>query len=204
MVNRLAFTFIELIFAILIISIAVMSLPVLSSVTSKGIEDNIVQEAIFAASTELNQAVSYKWDENSTEGSSTISRVIWTSATDCNLITKRRPGHILQEKHRRCLDNNLTRPTHTSDADNDDLNDAAHSSASIYVTGSDATTAKGYKADYNSTITVTKDASFGTTANNPDIKKIRVRVFDSQGNTVTKLDTYSANIGEIDFHSEVY
>jgi len=63
--KRFAFTMIELIFAIVIIAISVMSLPMMAVVTQRGMENNIVQEAIFAASAELMGATSGYWDENS-------------------------------------------------------------------------------------------------------------------------------------------
>ena len=85
MVNRSAFTMIELIFAIVIIAISVLSLPMMNQVISKNIEGSIVQEAIFAASAELNQVVSYYWDENSMEGTATLSRVVHVVSSICNL-----------------------------------------------------------------------------------------------------------------------
>jgi prepilin-type N-terminal cleavage/methylation domain-containing protein len=57
--HRLAFTMIELIFAIVIIAISVMSLPMMTQVTSAGIERNLVQEAIFASVAEINLATTY-------------------------------------------------------------------------------------------------------------------------------------------------
>ena len=45
--KRFGFTMIELIFAIVIIAISVMSLPMMTQVTNKGLEESLVQEAIF-------------------------------------------------------------------------------------------------------------------------------------------------------------
>jgi len=194
-VNRYAFTIIELIFAIVIIAISVVSLPMIAQVTSKNVEKSLVQEAIFAASTELNQVVSYHWDENSLEDNNLLARVVWSSNTDCNNITKLRVGHINQPYHRRCRDDNILRPTTTIDAE-DDIDDLAHGSSDIYI--GDATTNKGYKQSYTSSISITHPADFnGTTDSN--IKKITVTISDSSGNIVTKLDTFSSNIGEIDY-----
>jgi len=66
-VVKRAFTLIELIFAIVIIAITVVSLPMMTQVISKGIEKNLLQEAIFAGAAVLNESVSAKWDENSVE-----------------------------------------------------------------------------------------------------------------------------------------
>jgi len=112
-VRRYAFSLIELIFAIVVISIAVISLPMMIQTTSKGIQGNLTQEAIFASSTKLNEIISYPWDDNSMQKGTIFSRVIWTSVNDCNSTTKLRLGHILQQQHRRCLDSNysLIQPT---------------------------------------------------------------------------------------------
>ncbi|WP_455757719.1 prepilin-type N-terminal cleavage/methylation domain-containing protein [Sulfurimonas sp.] len=194
MVARYAFTMIELIFAIVIIGISVISLPMISQVTSQSVEGNLVQEAIFAASTELNQVVSYHWDENSTEGSNILSRVVWTSTTDCDNDTKLRPGHINQPYHRRCTDDNSTRPSDIVDGA-DDLDDMEHTVSDIFI--GNATTNKGYKTDYQSTISVDQNASFGG-ANDTNIKRVRV-VISNTGVNIVQLDTFSCNIGEIDY-----
>jgi len=87
-VKKSAFTFIELIFAIVIIAISVVSLPTMTSSLSRGIESNLVQEAIFAASTELNQAISSNWDERSLEdGNSSLGRVVDDGTCETNSIS---------------------------------------------------------------------------------------------------------------------
>ena len=187
--SKYAFTMIELIFAIVVISIAVMSLPVMTRITSKSIESNIVQEAVFAASAELIGATSYYWDENSMQDidKSYLSRVINITG-DC--FDQLRTGHIDQPKHRMCLDvdsNNSVR--NSAGGTVDDLNDIAVTK-DIFTTTN--TTGAGYKKSYTSTIAVTLEAD-----NN--IKKITSTISDS-GTDIVKLYTYTANIGEIDFY----
>ena len=198
MVKRYAFTMIELIFAIVIIGISVLSLPMMTQITSKGIESNIVQEAIFAASTELNQAVSYYWDENSIQTGHSLARVI--DLGDCDNTSRLRLGHIVQPYHRKCLDSNTTTPTNLLDAGNPDLNDAAHGAQSIFL--GDSTSSEGYKNDYDSSIIVTKDADFNGTKTN--MKQISVIITNKDGDIITSLRTYSANIGEIDYFKMRY
>jgi len=225
-VNKKAFTLIELIFAIVVIAIAVVSLPTMNSANSKAQEGNLVQEAIFSASAELNQAVTYRWDENSTENNISSSKVIWTSSTDCNDTTKLRPGHIFQQYHRRCLDDKTIRPTPESEFannapnetdespndpdDDDDLDDIVKASSSSYevVGGGSITTATGYKLDYNSEINVTYAGFTGEVDNNSskeedasthNIKKITIKINNQDGNLITTLSTYSTNIGEVDY-----
>ena len=200
--SRSAFTMIELIFAIVIISIAVISIPVMSRITSKGIESNILQEAIFAGSAELMGATSYYWDRNSMEDAnlSRYSRVIDIGTPPCeddpnNSRYRLRPGHIAQPLHRRCLDSNLTASFGATDATFPNLDNAEHTSQVIFTDS--VTTAAGYKESYKSIIDVDYEDETGAANNN--VKKITVRVTKANDDDITILSTYSANIGEIDF-----
>lgn len=204
--SKSAFTMIEFIFAIVVIGITMVSLPMINQVVSKGVEGNLVQEAVFAASTELNQVLSYHWDENSTQGNDTVAKVIWTSNTDCDPNTKLRPGHVNEPMHRRCLDNNVTRPSAlgSDSADLDDIDDNIKSTASTIFLGT-AGTKTGYKQDYNSTVDVVYD-DFDpdpTFTSNNNIKKVTVTISDADG-VVTVLRAFSANIGEIDYNKRSY
>ena len=207
LLSKSAFSMIELIFAIVIIGVSVISLPMMTQVTSKAIEENLVQEAVFAASTELNQIVSYYWDENSVDNSDSLSKVIDNS--DCNDTTRLRVGHINQPLHRRCLDSNATNPSLTlgSDGgDRDDIDDNIVSNEAIFIAESgNVASAEGYKKNYNKTINV-EYTNFGvTTAASKNIKKITVTISDTEDNTtITKLSTYSANIGEVDYYKRSY
>lgn len=200
MPNRLAFSMIELIFAIVIIAITVLSLPMMSQIASKGVENTLVQEAIFAASAELNQATSYYWDERSMEdGNTSLSKVINTN-NDCNATTRLRPGHINQPMHRKCVNNTLNALANNAGGGTVlDLNDAAKSEASIF-TG--ASSEEGYKERYTSKVEVS-NVSFGG-APSRDIKEVKVTVYDEAGEEVTSLVSYSANIGEVDYHKRTF
>ncbi len=199
---RSAFSMIELIFAIVVIGVAVISLPMMTQVTSKGLDNSLVQEAIFAASAELNQAVSYHWDEMSLQdGNSSLSRVVNTDTLECNASTNVRKGHI----HRRCLNNTNTRPTNSTDGDF--LDSAAHGFQDMFLTsgGTFVADSKGYKHNYQSIVAV-GFSKFDTVASaDKNIKKTAIEITKSdQTTTVTKLSTYSANIGEVDYHKRRY
>ena len=207
---RFAFTMIELIFAIVIIGISVISLPMMTQTTSKGVEQNLVQEAIFAASAELNQVLSYYWDENSLQSANLLSKVVWSSPTDCDNNTKLRPGHINQTLHRRCVDNNTSGPStilglEVEDAGvADDIDDTNSTTHDIFINYTSSSDGHGYKESYKSTINVTY-ADFGTvSAADKNIKKVQINITDSNNNTITSLKTYSANIGEIDYYKRSY
>jgi len=198
-VVRGGFTLIELIFAIVVISISVMSLPMMTQTTSKGIEGNLVQEAIFAASAELNGVVTAHWDENSMEDDKNgLARMI---DIDNNCSDKRLLGHIPQPFHRRCLDNSDTNPLDgTSDSDIYALEDMQHGTQNIFDT--DKTNAQGYKKRYNSQVTISRPSNFNGNSNH--IKEILLTVTDKDGNKITVLKTYSANIGEVDYFKRSY
>ena len=57
-IKKSAFTLIELIFSIVIIGFAVLSLPIMTQVGTKAIGDSLALEAIFLASSKLNQNLS--------------------------------------------------------------------------------------------------------------------------------------------------
>jgi len=199
--HRLAFTMIELIFAIIIISIAVISLPVMTKITEQGIEDGIIQEAIFAGSAELMGVSAAYWDTNSMSDNalSNISRVIDIGATcdnnnsGANDRFRLRPGHIAQTLHRRCVDSPAVNLALVSDLNYPDLNDASHILQDIFV--DQDTEAIGYKQTYQSVVSVAVNGVNG------NIKDIDVRVMNDAGDTnITILRMYSANIGEIDYY----
>ena len=197
--SRFAFTMIELIFAIVVMSIAVMTLPMMTQITSKGIEDNIVQEAIFAASAELTGATSYYWDERSMEDMydnnlTFLERVIDIGgASPCDA-DRLRPGHINQPYHRRCLESSSSVVNYDSEDNSSipNLNNNIHSSQLIFTDG--VKDESGYKDAYKSTVTISKGF------NDNDVKKITITVTDSKDVNITVLSTYSANIGEIDYY----
>ena len=183
---------IELIFAIVVMSIAVMTLPMMTQITSKGIEGNIVQEAIFAASAELTGATSYYWDERSMEdvNVSRLERVVDVDG-DCNINSKQRPGHV----NRMCLDSNDSSGVNYTTLSNStipNLNSNVHGSQLIFT--DDIKEGSGYKNNYYSTVTISNGFS------NNDIKKVTITITNSDGDNITSLSAYSANIGEIDYY----
>ncbi|WP_297442988.1 prepilin-type N-terminal cleavage/methylation domain-containing protein [Sulfurimonas sp.] len=207
MVRKSAFTLIELIFAIVIIAITVISLPMMNQVVSKGIDSNIVQEAIFASATELNEVVTGHWDENSIEPNSpnSYARVIDIGGFCDNNTSSPRyrlmPGHINQPLHRRCLNSSATTPANASATAVESLEDSEHVYLPIFL-GS-APSASGYKEEYKSKIEVDHNITFAG-SNNPNIKRITVTITNSNDNIISSLRTYSANIGEVDYYKRTY
>jgi len=199
--KRLAFTMIELIFAIVIISIAVVSLPVMTKITEKGIEESILQEAIFAASAELMGVSTGYWDERSMDDIdvSYMSRVIniTTGVNDCNTSTHLRPGHIAQPLHRRCLYASpaqaaLDKALDANITSLDDFDTAGVDVNLTITTVGNSTERQGYKNIYTSVIDVNR-------TNNSYIKTI-TSIIKISGEKKVKLSMQSANIGEIDYY----
>jgi len=208
MVKRAGFTLVELIFAIVIISTVVITLPMMSQLLTKNMDSNLVQEAIFAAATELHEATTKHWDENSIDNgsSSSLAGVINIDGScETNNTSPRyrlRPGHILQPYHRKCL-NNLTQielDTNTND-DIDAVEDSKVTDAAIFEY--DTTSQSGYKDSYTSSLDVIYDPQINSVVN-PNLKKITVTIKDSDGNTITSLTSYIANIGEVDYYKRSY
>lgn len=205
---RAAFTLIELIFAIIIMSVAIISLPMMMQITADGVEKNIVQEAVFAASAELMGATSYYWDARSMEDEefSHLSRVIHVGGgvTDCDSNTSgprygMRPGHV----DRRCL-NDLN--NHTVNYTGDDAT-LVGLNASVHVVGdmfdnSDAQ-ASGYKQEYKSSMVIAKGNDInGVSSDN--VKVLTISIFDEDSVHLTSLKTYSANIGEVKYYKRKF
>ena len=208
MQRRYAFTLIELIFAIVIIAISVLSLPMMNQTIEKGVSSNVLQEAIFAASAELNEAITAHWDENSMEpsGSGSFARVIDASLQNCDNNTssptyRRMPGHITQPLHRRCLDNNSTTPSNTDITDVTSLSDMEHTTL-IKIFEHSTAEASGYKNEYKSKLEVTRPANFN--GSNDNIKQVESTITDSDDNVLIVLRSYSANIGEVDYYKRNY
>ncbi|WP_457750332.1 prepilin-type N-terminal cleavage/methylation domain-containing protein [Sulfurimonas sp.] len=208
MVRRYAFTMIELIFAIVIISITVISLPMMNQAISKGIDSNLLQEAIFAAATELNEVTTTQWDEASIDENTSrfISQVINLDGSCENNNSKERyrlkPGHILEPLHRKCL-NDLTQAELDSNTNSkvDAVEDKAHDYKEIFLNLTPGQ--EGYKQKYKSSVVVSYDPIFNG-AVRPNMKKITITVKDTNNNTVTSLFTYVANIGGIDYYKRTY
>jgi type II secretory pathway pseudopilin PulG len=192
---------IELIFAIVIIGISIISLPMMIQVTGQSMKSNLAQEAIFAASAELNQVLSYKWDMNSQEIIGELSKVIHTSSTDCNSSDgAQRPGHV----HRMCLndDETIVTPSIATGGDgNNSLGSNQVTDEDIFEGG--VAGQSGYKELYTMDIDVDFadfDPGYSTGEN---IKEIEITVKDSDGDLVV-LKTYSANIGEAEAFKRMF
>ena len=208
MVKKSAFTLIELIFAIVVIAITVISLPMMNQAISKGIDTNLIQEAIFAAATELNEVTTTQWDEASIDEntSSFISQVINLDGSCENNNSKERyrlkPGHILEPLHRKCL-NDLGQgelDSNTS-ATIDAVEDKEHNYKEIFLNLTPGQ--EGYKQKYKSNLDVSYNPIFDG-AVRPNMKKVTITIKDENNNTVTSLFTYVANIGGIDYYKRTY
>ena len=196
--KRYGFTLVELIFAIMVIAIAVISLPIMTQITSKGLENNIVQEAIFAASTELMGASSGYWDKNSMADNnvSALSRVIdLDNDCDDNASSSKyrlKLGHISQRYHRRCLEDKTTGAADASDATYINLDNAEHIYKDLFT--DTVTDSSGYKYAYESKVDVNRND------NNKTIS-VRVKIKGKLDNDyLVELKMMSANIGEIDYY----
>lgn len=207
MVKKSAFTLIELIFAIVVIAITVISLPMMNQTISKGIDSNLLQEAVFAAATELNEVTTTQWDEASIDvnASSIISQVINDGNCENNQSNERyrlKTGHILQPLHRKCLNDLTQAELHSNTiAGIDAVEDKAHGYQNIFLNLTPGQA--DYKQNFTSALTVDYNQVFAGAAQ-PNMKKITITVKDENNNTVVSLYTYVANIGGTDYYKRTY
>jgi hypothetical protein len=170
-------------------------------VISQGIDENIIQEAIFAAATELNQATTGKWDDMTLQNQNELARVIDTNQScENNASSPRyrlRPGHIAQTLHRKCLDNNATTPINLN-VSGLSLEARTAASANLFI---NTTSSKGYKKSYTKDVTISYTPLFN--GNNADLKMVTVTIKENN-TTVTSLYAFSANIGEADYFKRMY
>ena len=194
---RKAFTLLELIFAIVIIAVSVIALPIMIQVNSRGVENNFLQEAIFAASAQLNEATTFKWDEFSTQdlNTSLLSRVINTNAGGCP-----RLGHI----SRVCLDDLATRPSNLASAGGVSLDSIAYAIPRPVLEGI-GISSDSYKENYNSTLVVTQCIGGNVfiplnpaVPTDENLKQIEYQITDAGGTVLVTLRAYSTNIGEVE------
>jgi prepilin-type N-terminal cleavage/methylation domain-containing protein len=206
-VRRSGFTFIELIFAIVIIAITVLSLPMMSRITSKGAQNSIVQEAIFAAATELNEILTQHWDVSSLDSATNnaYAKVIDISGRcDDNTSSPRyrlMPGHINQPLHRRCTDSNVTTPSYATSATIETIRNKKHGYRLIFL--NPTPDKEGYKDKYKSKVTIQEEAKFGGTRTK-NIQRVKVTITNSKNHVITSLKAYVANIGETDYYKKAY
>lgn len=201
--SHLGFTMIELIFAIVIIGITVVSLPMMTQATSKSIENSFVQEAIFAASVEVMESLSYRWDRNSAENNTSgENSCVLDIAKDCENDTSsvryaKRPGHIARSCYTNLNDPRADTAANSSHATIENLNNAATTGATNIFTGVDSS-GYGYKKAYTKATTVAI-TGFGP-SNVGNIKQIETTVTDpNDSNIKVVLKAYSANIGEVEY-----
>lgn len=187
--SKSGFTFIELIFAIVIIGISILSLPMIVQETGKGVEKNLLQEAILLASADTIRAISGQWDENSKIDNFDFEYVVFTSDAEVILADRNttRPGYVNILYH----PNNTLRPSINIDSNND-VDDYI---VTYVVAIDDVGSAENFKDQYFKSISVDSNESFGTLVSNANLKKITIEVYSNSGEKKVQLHMYVANTG---------
>lgn len=189
--KKLAFTMIELIFAIVVIGISVISIPVISQVSQSGLEKNLAQEAILLTSADIIRAMSGKWDENSKPDNIDFEYIVFTSDAEVTNAdnNNQRPGNIRILYH----PDNTLRVTSTIDG-LDDIDDYDTSSSKVNAVD-DVASAEMFKDQYKKDISVNSTQSFGTLTNNANIKKILIETYSQNDEKLVQLYMYVMNTG---------
>lgn len=200
--TKKAFTLIELIFAIIIMGIVAMSIPVIMQVTSKSMEDNLIQEAVFAASAELMGVTTYAFDASSYAdiNESSAARVVDITSS-CDPTTRLKAGHIAQPFHRRCTNEITTDQNSSGSGDEENIYNMLKTKEELFY--NPTPNASGYKQSYKATIAISnKDLDSNTT--NSEMRKIDATIYDKDGSQeLVKLSTFVANIGDAEFYHKV-
>ncbi|MFK5937768.1 MAG: prepilin-type N-terminal cleavage/methylation domain-containing protein [Sulfurimonas sp.] len=222
---RSAFTLIELIFAIVVIAISVVSLPMMLQVNAKGMEGNLVQEAIFASVAELTATSTAVWDVNSLSDfndTSELSRIVDTgdcakndlpSSINTRLGNVNRPIAPNTKLYNRiCLSDTAPSFFHTEypvDYAIHDWNATFIENEDLNLSNGFLLSAQGYKKAYYSKLDVNLCSvagtciTFGNTVNNKDLKEITLTIRNSDDVNITVLRTYVANVGEVNNYHKV-
>ena len=206
---------IELVFAIVIMGIAVMSLPLILTQVQNNNAFAMQQEAILAAKSKIGDILTYEWDENSYDPTSSHSFVLDTLNGDgelnATLGTPRRVGHIDADYRRKFFPVATNASTIGADGgDLDDVDDFNGTTNSLTVTAGEGAGALDYVFDLNLTTTVNYARDTATYSNSPlndftfnpgnapatptNIKAITVTVTGGEQNIT--LRAFTCNIGE--------
>ena len=220
-----AFSFIELVVAIVVMGIVFLTVPLILSETQKSTELSIQQEAIMAGVTQLVNTMSYRWDENETNESLNggYAKVLDTIAGDSELQchnydnngSRRRIGHFRESDRRRCYNPARYASTLGPDGgDLDDIDDLIVSGKNLFATTEgEMNGTYEYKRDYSVTLnayyasdtfdysqkTITgaiSTASLGTMqTQSTNLKILTATIQTAEGDKVV-LHAFMPNIGE--------
>ena len=202
-----AFTMIELIFAIVIIGVTVLTVPMMIETNNKALEANIAQEAIFLTSAVLSMTTTMVWDNRSVTPTADSDNYVLAKILDINGTNNHdrvvfdstlRTGGINEDKHRQFFDYNASNLTQHIPAQGGD--------STLNFEGEVNTTELGYKFNYGVVINrgYVPDNSgvFERTLSNrgpTNLKMTEVEISDENGELITVLRAYTANIGETDY-----
>ena len=205
-IGRAAFTMIELIFAIVVIGVTVLTVPLMIETNNKALEGNLAQEAIFLTSAVLSMTTTLVWDNRSVVSTASTDDYVLAKILDVNVPNHRRAsldstlrvGGMDEDKHRQFFDYNDSNTTQHTPAQVGD--------GTLDFEGDVDTTALGYKFNYGVVINrgYVPDASGefeGTLTNSgpTNLKMTEVRISGEDGELITVLRAYTANIGEVDY-----
>lgn len=209
---------IELIFAIVIIGIAVAGVPRIIARNSQSLDDNLIQEGVFAVSAKAAQLLTYRWDANSQDPNDLLSHSkildMPGGSTDLNRTNSIfRQGGVVAEYHRR-FHSAVANPAGivfdgvSTGIDNFILGGSQNADA--YKHNFRVNIGVSYVADgdgtYNTGATgVTHNlgtaAATAGTDTNMKMGTVTLQMEDENGNwnNMVELRVYAANIGEVDY-----
>ncbi|MBN2896094.1 MAG: type II secretion system protein [Campylobacterales bacterium] len=231
--KRLAFTMIELIFAIVIIGITVVSLPMMMQVNTKATDASVGQEFIFAASSILLSAMTSKWDEHSINpfaAGEHLERVVLISSPGSDRFANLdanptyRIGHLQQNGHRAfhadptfrnlgisgTITGALIATSNTAAKGQEKTNQSLTHDAGPVDTVDDNkkmdthTLTVLFIADPDDDLSTPYEFLSSGSTTPSNMKIFNVTMNDKEGNEAIVLRGYAANIGEFDYYYRTY
>ena len=229
-VQRLAFSMIELIFAIVIIGICMLALPMIMLTDASSQEGALAQEGILLTTTKVAQTLTFPWDPNSSPGGELMStsRVLETRAAQpaglARVGTKDfRIGHFPEMLRRRLSPNSSPATASIIGAGNNSISSLDGDSENIVATAGSEQFAYKKQWELNTTILYVADAAtyqnsvindfdFSRTDAGPtptNIKMVQITATDITPNSAgngnrMRLWSFSSNIGEAEFFKRRY
>jgi len=194
-VKRSGFSLVELVLSIVVIAIALMTVPLMLGQSAQSNQFSLVQESIMAARTKVGNIISFRWDNNSSEANSSVTRAVDVRGGDSDLnrtgaSSLRRKGHTVRDMRRRMTDSPVFATIGHDDFD--DIDDFDGNVSVIALTGSGVEGKFDYlDKDLNLTTQVmyiSDDANYSATTIN----------FDFNASTGHKNDANSTNIKMIE------
>ena len=205
LVCRSAFTMIELIYAIVVIGVTVLTVPLMIQTNNQGLEESVHQEAVFLVSSVLSITTTLVWDNRSVVSTPGADNYVLAKMLDIqdgsnydrlDINSTLRIGGLNQDMHRQFFDYNgsYITPAQTGTVTLDATIDASAASQLGFKEIYNVRATRSYVDD-----TYGADLSTAVVGGQTNLKMTTLEIYGENGDLISKLRAFTANIGEVDF-----